>query len=101
MPGRSRAMSDGPGANGGGMPCPVIELQDVRKVYLMGTTRVHALAGVDVRFGEGEFWAIMGPSGSGKSTMLNLLGCLDRPDQGQYLLEGKDVSRLEDDALSE
>jgi len=79
---------------------PVVLLEDVRKVYKMGTQEVHALAGVSLHMERGSFWAIMGPSGSGKSTMLNLLGCLDRPTTGRYLLEGEDVGRLDDDALS-
>ncbi len=79
----------------------VIELEDVRKTYRMGSQDVQALAGVSVSFLEGSFWAIMGPSGSGKSTMLNLLGCLDRPTTGTYRLQGHDVARLGDDALSE
>lgn len=79
----------------------VARFDGVTKVYLMGTTRVRALAGVSIAFEEGEFWAIMGPSGSGKSTMLNVLGCLDRPTSGRYLLEGQDVAVLDDNALSE
>jgi len=79
----------------------VIRLQDVHKVYHMGGTRVPALAGVTLSIHEGAFWAITGPSGSGKSTMLNLLGCLDRPTHGRYLLNGQDVGALSDDALSE
>lgn len=75
--------------------------EDVTKVYSMGAAKVRALAGVSIAFRAGEFWAIMGPSGSGKSTMLNLLGCLDRPTSGRYLLEGQDVAALNDDALSE
>lgn len=71
------------------------------KIYHMGTQQVSALAGTSVSFKRGSFWAIMGPSGSGKSTMLNLLGCLDHPTSGRYLLEGQDVSLLDDDALSE
>ena len=67
----------------------------------MGATQVRALAGVTVSFDAGTFWAIMGPSGSGKSTMLNVLGCLDRPTSGRYMLEGQDVALLDDDALSE
>lgn len=78
-----------------------IELQDVWKVYQMGSEEVRALAGVSILFEPGTFWAIMGPSGSGKSTMLNLLGCLDRPTRGSYLLQGEDVSRLDDDQLSD
>ncbi|MCH8510215.1 MAG: ABC transporter ATP-binding protein [Kiritimatiellae bacterium] len=79
---------------------PIIRLQDIRKIYQMGSEQVHALAGVDIEFAAGSFWAIMGPSGSGKSTMLNLLGCLDRPTSGSYFLAGEDVSNLDDDALS-
>ena len=79
---------------------PMVRIQDVRKIYRMGSEEVHALDGVSVDFAAGSFWAIMGPSGSGKSTMLNLLGCLDRPTSGTYTLAGKDVSRLEDDDLS-
>jgi len=80
---------------------PVVQLRGVVKVYRMGTVEVRALRGVDLEIGRGEFVAIMGPSGSGKSTLLNLVGCLDRPTSGQYYLEGQDVSRLDDDALSE
>lgn len=79
----------------------VVQLYDVRKTYRMGQQDVHALAGVDISFARGSFWAIMGPSGSGKSTMLNLLGCLDRPTTGRYMLEGSDVSLMDDNALSE
>jgi putative ABC transport system ATP-binding protein len=79
----------------------VVELRDVTKVYQMGTQQVRALAGVTLSFKRGSFWAVMGPSGSGKSTMLNLLGCLDRPSGGEYILEGHDIAHLDDDALSE
>jgi len=79
----------------------VIQLEDVHKIYQMGTEQVNALAGVSTSFTVGDFYAIMGPSGSGKSTMLNLLGCLDRVSRGRYVLEGTDVSTLDDDALSE
>lgn len=79
----------------------VVVLDAVKKTYRMGANEVHALAGVDWSVAPGSFWAIMGPSGSGKSTMLNLLGCLDRPTGGRYLLEGRDVGRLSDDELSE
>jgi putative ABC transport system ATP-binding protein len=78
----------------------VARLENVTKVYPMGATEVRALAGVTVSFEAGAFCAIMGPSGSGKSTMLNLLGCLDRPTSGRYLLEGHNVAELNDDALS-
>ncbi|NLX14944.1 MAG: ABC transporter ATP-binding protein [Phycisphaerales bacterium] len=82
-------------------PSCVAEFRDVTKVYHMGTQEVSALAGVSIAFERGSFWAIMGPSGSGKSTMLNLLGCLDRPSSGHYILEGGDVGQLDDDQLSE
>jgi putative ABC transport system ATP-binding protein len=80
---------------------PLAQLEGVAKVYEMGEARVHALAGVTFSFERGSFYAVMGPSGSGKSTMLNLLGCLDRPTSGDYLLEGHNVADLDDDALSE
>jgi putative ABC transport system ATP-binding protein len=79
----------------------IVRLEDARKTYVMGTEEVRALAGVNVTFGKGDFWAIMGPSGSGKSTMMNVLGCLDRLTSGSYYLDGKDVSKLDDDSLSE
>ena len=79
----------------------VVGLEQVTKVYTMGTNRVYALAGVDWSVERGSFWAVMGPSGSGKSTLLNILGCLDRPSGGRYLLAGEDVGRLDDDALSD
>ena len=87
--------SDGNKSNGS-----IIELEDVRKTYQMGTEQVHALDGVSISFEPGSFWAIMGPSGSGKSTMLNVLGCLDHVTSGKYTLEGNDVSTLDDDSLS-
>ncbi|MDD4871474.1 MAG: ABC transporter ATP-binding protein [Kiritimatiellae bacterium] len=67
----------------------------------MGTQQVAALGGINISFKKGSFWAIMGPSGSGKSTMMNILGCLDRFTTGHYILEGQDVSTLDDDSLSE
>ncbi len=73
---------------------PIIQTQNLHKVYGMGDIQVRALDGVDVRIDPGEFVAIMGPSGSGKSTLMNILGCLDRPTEGQYLLAGEDVSGL-------
>jgi putative ABC transport system ATP-binding protein len=76
-------------------------LENVHKVYQMGVTPVHALGGVNLTFERGSFWAVMGPSGSGKSTLLNLLGCLDRPTTGTYILAGRDIGGLDDDALSE
>ncbi len=77
------------------------QLEDVHKIYKMGSQTVNALAGVSVKFETGSFWAILGQSGSGKSTMLNLLGCLDRPSAGTYTLSGHDVSTLDDDRLSD
>jgi putative ABC transport system ATP-binding protein len=79
----------------------IIKLEDARKIYRMGSSEVKALGGVTLTFKRGNFWAIMGPSGSGKSTMMNILGCLDRLSSGRYILEGRDVSTLEDDSLSE
>jgi putative ABC transport system ATP-binding protein len=79
---------------------PVIELRDICKVYQMGEVEVHALRGVSLTVSKGEIMAIMGPSGSGKSTMMNIIGCLDQPTSGSYLLEGQDVSHLHDDELA-
>ena len=78
-----------------------VRFENLCKVYEMGDQQVHALAGVSAGFEKGSFWAIMGASGSGKSTMLNILGCLDRPTSGSYYLDGRDVSALDDDALSD
>ncbi len=72
----------------------VIRVEDVHKYYELGETRVHALRGVSVEIERGEFVAVMGASGGGKSTFMNILGCLDRPSSGRYLLEGTDVSSL-------
>jgi putative ABC transport system ATP-binding protein len=79
----------------------LVVLRDICKDYVMGAARVRALVDVSLHLRRGSFWAIMGPSGSGKSTMLNLLGCLDRPTFGAYFLDGRDVSNLDDDSLSE
>ena len=75
-------------------------MEGVRKHYRTGDSVVKALDGVDLRIRKGEYVAIMGPSGSGKSTLMNLLGCLDVPSSGRYLLRGHDVNRMDDDALS-
>ncbi len=79
----------------------IVRLENARKIYQMGAEQVHALDGVNIEFQKGSFWAIMGPSGSGKSTMMNVLGCLDRLTSGSYYLDGQDVSRLDDDSLSD
>ena len=80
---------------------PVIVIHDMTKIYQMGEYEVRALNGVSVEIGAGEFVAIMGPSGSGKSTMMNMLGALDKPTSGQYLLDGIDVSAMSDDELAD
>jgi putative ABC transport system ATP-binding protein len=79
---------------------PLVTLNGVTKVYPRGVVSVRALAGVSLEIGEGEFVAIMGPSGSGKSTLLSLLGCLDRPTDGEYWLDGEAVAGLDDVHLS-
>lgn len=80
---------------------PIIELRGVEKHYQMGEFTVKALQGVDLTVREGDYISILGPSGCGKSTLLNILGCLDQPTLGEYLLEGSDVAQLADDDLSQ
>ena len=79
----------------------MIELQQVHRRYAMSGQTVHALAGVNLHIGAGEFVALTGPSGSGKSSLLNILGCLDHPSSGHYLIEGRDVAQLDDEAGSD
>jgi putative ABC transport system ATP-binding protein len=78
----------------------LIRIEEISKVYRMGEVEVHALRGVSLSIGEGEFVAIMGPSGSGKSTLMNVIGCLDQPTQGNYWLDGTEVGRLNDNQLA-
>jgi putative ABC transport system ATP-binding protein len=79
----------------------VVEAKGLTKVYQMGDVEVHALRGLDINIAENEVISIVGPSGSGKSTLMNMLGCLDRPTSGSYLLDGEQVSDLTDDQLAE
>ena len=79
---------------------PLIETRELWKTYQMGTESVHALSGVSIAIERGEYVAIMGPSGSGKSTLMNLIGCLDTPTKGTYLLNGKQASQMNDDELA-
>ena len=79
----------------------VIETHELRKVYIMGEVEVHALRGVSFTIERGEVVSIMGPSGSGKSTLMNTLGCLDRPTDGEYILDGEPVASLNDDQLAD
>ena len=78
----------------------LIDIRDVRKIYVMGTNEVHALDGVDLQVKKGEYLAIMGPSGSGKSTLMNMIGCLDTPTSGSYKLRGIEIREREDDELA-
>lgn len=81
-------------------PHPIIQLQGLNKIYGAGDLRVHALKNVNLIVNRGEYCSIMGASGSGKSTMMNVIGCLDRPTTGRYILDGEDVARLDDRALA-
>ncbi len=80
---------------------PVVTLRDIHKIYDSGEVQVHAVRGVSLDIHKGEFVAVMGASGSGKSTMMNLLGCLDRPTSGSYLLDGIDVAKLDRNELAD
>jgi putative ABC transport system ATP-binding protein len=92
----------GQSANGNGRPevASLIAMRDIWKTYEMGSEKVHALHGVSFEVRKGEYIAITGPSGSGKSTLMNLIGCLDTPSQGEYWLNGKNVSEMDDDELA-
>jgi len=79
----------------------VIETRNLKKIYKMGEVEVRALDGVDLQIERGSIVSIMGPSGSGKSTLMNLLGCLDRPTEGDYILDGVQVSKMNDDQLAQ
>jgi putative ABC transport system ATP-binding protein len=79
----------------------MIELENITKVYRMGTVEVHALRGITLSIKRGEMISLVGASGSGKSTLLNVIGCLDRPTSGRYMLDGADVSRINDNQLAE
>lgn len=83
------------------MSTSIIEASELRKTYQVGEVQVHALDGLNVRIEKGAYIALMGPSGSGKSTLMNVLGCLDTPTSGEYVLNGNDVSSLSDDELAE
>jgi putative ABC transport system ATP-binding protein len=80
---------------------PLIETRDLWKTYVMGDEEIHALRGVSIQIERGEYVAIMGPSGSGKSTLMNLIGCLDTPSKGSYLLNNKEVAAMNDDELAQ
>jgi len=84
------------GSNNGNL----IEMRELTRVYQLGPQEIYALRGIDLIVKQGEYVAIMGPSGSGKSTLMNIIGCLDRPSAGQYILDGTPVESMEDDALA-
>lgn len=80
---------------------PLIKISDIKRNFVLGEEIVYVLKGIDLEINKGEYVALMGPSGSGKSTLMNLLGCLDTPTSGSYVLNGKDVSKMKDDELAE
>jgi putative ABC transport system ATP-binding protein len=79
----------------------LIEIKDIKRNFVLGNEIVYVLKGIDLEIKKGEYVALMGPSGSGKSTLMNLLGCLDTPTSGSYVLNGKDVSKMDDNELAE
>jgi putative ABC transport system ATP-binding protein len=83
------------------MAQPLIDISNIKRDFVLGTEIIHVLKGIDLQINKGEYVALMGPSGSGKSTLMNLLGCLDTPTSGSYILNGKDVSKMNDDELAE
>jgi putative ABC transport system ATP-binding protein len=80
---------------------PLIKITNIKRDFALGNEIVYVLKGIDLEINKGEYVALMGPSGSGKSTLMNLLGCLDTPTSGTYILNGKDVSQMQDDELAE
>ncbi|CAD0004635.1 MULTISPECIES: ABC transporter ATP-binding protein [Flavobacterium] len=82
------------------MANPLIKITDIRRNFVLGNEIVYVLKGINLEINKGEYVALMGPSGSGKSTLMNLLGCLDTPTSGRYVLNGKDVSQMKDDELA-
>ena len=80
---------------------PLIKISDIKRNFVLGNETVYVLKGINLEINKGEYVALMGPSGSGKSTLMNLLGCLDTPTSGTYILNGKDVSKMKDDELAE
>ena len=83
------------------MAKPLIQINKIKRDFVLGNEIVYVLKGIDLEINKGEYVALMGPSGSGKSTLMNLLGCLDTPTSGSYILNGKDVSKMHDDELAE
>ena len=83
------------------MAAPLIQITNIKRDFILGNETVYVLKGIDLTIAKGEYVALMGPSGSGKSTLMNLLGCLDTPTSGNYVLNGKDVSQMHDDELAE
>ncbi|UPQ79571.1 ABC transporter ATP-binding protein [Flavobacterium azooxidireducens] len=83
------------------MANPLIKITNLKRNFILGSETIYVLKGIDLEINKGEYVALMGPSGSGKSTLMNLLGCLDTPTSGTYILNGKDVSQMHDDELAE